>query len=58
MTQQIAQQYGQGYVDQVTSLLPTWFVITMPIGLFIAGALGAMLALRVLNKHFRKAGLI
>lgn len=56
--QQISQAYGQDYVDQVTSLLPTWFVVAMPIGLFAAGALGAMLALRVLNKHFRKAGLI
>ena len=58
MLQSIAQSYGQAYVDQVSSLLPAWFVWSMPVGLFIAGALGAMIALKVLNKHFTKAGLI
>ncbi|RSX53074.1 putative bacterial integral membrane protein [Bifidobacterium goeldii] len=55
---QIAEGYGQSYVDQVSGLFPMWLAVGMPIMLFVSGALGAWIATKLLAKHFEKAGLI
>lgn len=54
----IAKSYGQDYVDQVSTLLPQWYAYVMPVGLFVAGCVGALIALRLMRKHFERAGLV
>ena len=58
MMKQVAASYGQSYVDSVSALLPTWTAFAMPVGMFLAGCAGARLALRVMHRHFERAGLI
>ena len=58
MMKQVAASYGQSYVDSVSALLPTWTAFAMPVGMFLAGCAGAWLALRVMHRHFERAGLI
>lgn len=50
--------YGAQYAETVKNITPTWMFFVM-IGLVIIGSIsGAMLGRKVMNKHFKKAGII
>lgn len=53
-----ASGYGRAYAETVSALLPTWTAVAMPIGMFLAGCAGSWLALRMMSKHFERAGLV
>ncbi|MEK0264804.1 MptD family putative ECF transporter S component [Bifidobacterium mongoliense] len=58
MLGQISQGYGADYANTVSALLPQWTAVALPIAMFIAGCIGGWLALKVMRKHFERAGLV
>ena len=53
----IVDGYGQEYVDKLSSYTPAWMFFVMAAMCLIGGLLGGLLGAKVLNKHFRKAGM-
>lgn len=49
--------YGQEYVDKMMSYTPTWMFFAMIIMCLVGGTIGGLLGSKILNKHFRKAGM-
>lgn len=53
----IAQGYGKEYTDKLLAVLPTWsFVPVVLLGL-LGGYIGCTIGIKMLNKHFKKAGM-
>ena len=46
------------YVDAMMSYTPTWVFFAMIVMCLVGGTIGGLLGAKVLNKHFRKAGMI
>lgn len=55
---QVAQQLGQEYADSFSALFSVKVIWLTLAGIFISGLLGAVIGLRVLNKHFGRAGFV
>ena len=51
------QSFGQGYVDSLTSMLPTWMCPVLLIFCFLSGMAGGLFGKKMLKKHFKKAGI-
>ncbi|MDR0416027.1 MAG: MptD family putative ECF transporter S component [Propionibacteriaceae bacterium] len=51
------QAMGQDYIDAMQALLSTPVLLGFDIATFVFGLLGGLLGLRLLRKHFTKAGL-
>lgn len=49
--------YGQEYVDKMKSYTPTWVFFAMAVMCIVGGLIGGLLGAKILNKHFRKAGM-
>ncbi len=50
--------YGQDYADQVAALTPGWIIFVL-IGLaLLGGIIGAVIADKLISKHFEKAGIV
>ena len=53
----IVDGYGQEYVDKLSSYTPAWMFFVMAAMCIVGGFIGGLLGAKVLNKHFRKAGM-
>ncbi|MCW6701329.1 MptD family putative ECF transporter S component [Anaerococcus sp. NML200537] len=53
----IDQGYGEAYVEKLLSVMPTWSFLPVVILGMIGGYLGCTIGIKVLNKHFKKAGM-
>lgn len=51
------QDFGQTYIDTVTSLLPTWMCPVLLVIAFVCGIIGGLLGKALLQKHFKRAGI-
>lgn len=49
--------YGEGYAEALKKLCPPWMLIVLFFAAFIAGFIGAVIAQKLLKKHFEKAGI-
>ncbi len=53
----IVDGYGQEYVDKLSAYTPSYMFYVMLAMTFVGGLIGGALGTKVLNKHFRKAGI-
>lgn len=51
------QDYGQEYIDTLTSLMPGWMCPTLFVACFVSGLLGGLIGKALLKKHFTRAGI-
>ncbi len=51
------QNFGQEYIDTLTSLMPVWMCPVLLISCFVCGIIGGMIGKSILKKHFVKAGI-
>ncbi|MBP3222939.1 MAG: MptD family putative ECF transporter S component [Actinomycetaceae bacterium] len=49
--------FTQDYVNALNSFLPSWMLIVLIIGGFVAGLVGGFIGKKVLAKNFKRAGL-
>lgn len=52
------QNFGQEYIEALTRLMPMWMCPVHFVLCFASGILGGLLGLKVLKKHFAKAGIV
>ena len=52
------QNFGQEYIEALTRLMPMWICPVHFVLCFASGILGGLLGLKVLKKHFAKAGIV
>lgn len=52
------QEMGGEYIEQLNSLLSPTVLVVFDLSTLLFGLLGGLLGLRLLDKHFRKAGLV
>lgn len=52
------QSFGEEYISILTKLMPIWMCPVLFVACFIGGILGGLLGLKILKKHFAKAGII
>lgn len=53
----IRQDFGQEYIDALTSLMPIWMCPALLAASFVCGIIGGLLGRAMLKKHFTKAGI-
>lgn len=51
------QNFGQEYIEALTKLMPLWMCPVLFVSCFVFGILGGLLGLKLLKKHFSKAGI-
>lgn len=51
------QDFGQEYIDTLTSYMPGWMCPTLLVAAFVSGIIGGLLGKALLKKHFIKAGI-
>ena len=51
------QNFGQEYIDSVTSMLPVWMCPVLFAVDILCGIIGGWIGAKVLKKHFEKAGI-
>ncbi len=51
------QSFGQEYIEALTKLMPLWMCPVLFVSCFVFGILGGLLGLKLLKKHFAKAGI-
>lgn len=51
------QSFGQEYITALTNIMQPWTAPVIIIASFVFGALGAILGIKMLKKHFEKAGI-
>jgi energy-coupling factor transport system substrate-specific component len=51
------QDFGQEYIDTLTSLLPLWMCPVLLVVTIVCGIIGGLIGRAVLKKHFVKAGI-
>ncbi|MBR1639049.1 MAG: MptD family putative ECF transporter S component [Treponema sp.] len=51
------QQFGEEYINTLTSLMPAWMCPVLLVVCFVFGILGGLLGKAILKKHFEKAGI-
>ena len=50
--------YGAQYAKTLAELTPNWVLPVFVLSCFVGGILGGILGRAVLNKHFKKAGIV
>lgn len=53
----IDRNYGAEYVNKLLSVMPTWSFIPVVLVGMLGGYLGCSIGIKILNKHFKKAGM-
>ncbi|MDU5471278.1 MptD family putative ECF transporter S component [Peptoniphilus harei] len=53
----IDRNYGAEYVNKLLSVMPTWSFIPVVLVGMLGGYLGCTIGIKILNKHFKKAGM-
>lgn len=53
-----AEYYGQAYADGLDKLTPPWLLAPLMVGTMIMGFIGASIGAKILEKHFKKAGVV
>lgn len=53
----IDQDYGAEYAEKLLSVMPTWSFIPVVLVGMLGGYLGCTIGIKILNKHFKKAGM-
>ena len=53
-----ASSFGDEYATKVMSVMPTWSIVLVIVGIFVFAVLGGLLGKAVLKKHFAKAGIV
>jgi energy-coupling factor transport system substrate-specific component len=51
------QDFGQEYIDTLTSLMPPWMCPVLLAASFVSGIIGGLVGKSILKKHFIKAGI-
>lgn len=51
------QNFGQEYIEALTKLMPVWMCPVHFVLCFVFGVVGGLLGLKILKKHFIKAGI-
>ncbi|MBU3130402.1 MptD family putative ECF transporter S component [Clostridium tagluense] len=51
------QDFGQEYINKLTSYMTGWMCPTLLVAAFVSGIIGGFLGRAVLKKHFTKAGI-
>ena len=54
----VSEGYGAEYVKTLAELTPNWVLPVFVLFCFVGGILGGILGRAVLNKHFKKAGIV
>lgn len=52
-----ADSFGDEYADKVMSVMPTWSIILVIVGIFVCALIGGVIGQKLLKKHFEKAGI-
>ncbi len=52
------QDYGQEYIDSLTSIMPLWMCPVLIVACFVCGIIGALIGKSVMKKHFVRAGIV
>ncbi len=55
--QHVIEGFGKAYADSYMSFYPNWMLWVLLAACFISGILGGILGKKVLEKHFKKAGI-
>ena len=53
----IDKNYGAEYAEKMLSVMPTWSFIPVVLVGMLGGYLGCTIGIKILNKHFKKAGM-
>lgn len=53
----IDQNYGAEYAEKLLSVMPTWSFIPVVLLGMLGGYIGCTIGIKILNKHFKKAGM-
>lgn len=53
----IDRNYGAEYAEKLLSVMPTWSFIPVVLVGMLGGYLGCSIGIKILNKHFKKAGM-
>ena len=53
----IDRNYGAEYVNKLLSVMPTWSFIPVVLVGMLGGYIGCSIGIKILNKHFKKAGM-
>ena len=51
------RDYGQEYINAVQRLMPLWMAPVLLIACFVCGYIGGTIGVKVLRKHFERAGI-
>lgn len=54
----VSEGYGAEYAKTLAELTPNWVLPVFVLSCFVGGILGGILGRAVLNKHFKKAGIV
>ncbi|MDD4843132.1 MAG: MptD family putative ECF transporter S component [Anaerotignum sp.] len=52
------QDYGQEYIDTLTSIMPLWMCPVLFIAAIVCGIIGGLIGKNLMKKHFVKAGIV
>lgn len=53
----IDRNYGAEYAEKLLSVMPTWSFIPVVLVGMLGGYIGCSIGIKILNKHFKKAGM-
>ena len=53
----IAQGYGAEFAEKLLSVMPNWSFIPIVLLGMLGGYIGCSIGIKILNKHFKKAGM-
>ena len=54
----INRDYGAEYVEKLLSVMPNWSFIPVVLLGMLGGYIGCSIGIKILNKHFKKAGMV
>lgn len=54
----IRESYGEQYADRLLAITPSWVFYIMIVMVIVGAFLGALLGVKILKKHFKKAGIL
>lgn len=56
--QRAAEWYGQAYADGLAAVAPDWVLVIVVGCAILGGIIGALIASKLISKHFAKAGIV
>ena len=54
----LSMGYGQEFIDKLMSVMPSWSFLPVVLLGCLGGYIGCTIGIKILNKHFKKAGMI